>query len=1509
MAPKNLKNIIIIVKMIIFSAFLFISFSSAQSLGETLSTSYDPLRGNPVPISNNGRDPGSEINEIIELEYNQNKKTGDGMYSIADTLEVTQTKSCSYQSDIYYLYGENSYYDFLSRFLGFPANNEKPFGGSFSLSSDFERISKQTTQNYKVFVVSNAECVMYEVSLKKNAKIKFTANFKKEILKLIGKNPEEHEKLFFDFFDNFGICYNEKVVYGAQAIIESEYSRVKYDTLESQEFSFDAAAKASFLVFTGSNSLSSTEKSSAAKFDQSRDSKKQIFTGPALSSDGKWETWAKNVEKSPVPIKRKLGLIYDLIPYISEIDEISRENLIETLKIAILKYCFYKVGYRFYGPKPDLQYPKYIIAMKQSTSTYTVKCPSGYFLTSVMSRRLGNYDEIFYYNYYDDYTGQCNDFYGSECYIICASIPTKISPLNYTNSVSVTLWYSKNPSNIVKVDVQPYLTDRQVDCLPGYVVSGCYFQTNSTPINKDDGPPNLSIFPNTNASCRCVTDGQVGMSCGAICIKDTPSMDYEITTASGVGNIIAKCSKSYQIVLSCGFNYINKNILGFYAYPRTTECVCYSNSYATCYATCLNIYGINEKNCENCIPRYCTSAGCQKCEPEFYLEGGICVKKPCFEICPECTSLDKCKICESCTQNTNFMRKTCTHPSLFYQGCLPCPPRFYLTTDGYCTYCTNSTDPDKYRALSYDIGMCLSCSQLIENCDFCNDYSPFLRPPNCSKCKNDFYFDENGDCTKCEKVGFFKFGANDGSGKCYKKPCFDICPDCQTESQCEICSECSQCVDTNCTTCLNSSLVEFGCLPCKPEFYLNSFGNCERCSNEGEMTKFKKGSSDGKGICVECSKAFPHCSACDEEKCLKCEENFHLNETNQCTLCESPELFEINLDGVSRCIAKPCYTICPNCFEEDECKKCENCTQCNDAGCSTCSDPELISFGCLPCKKNNYLMAEGYCSLCDDPFSYRGGSSDGTGTCNKCNRTYSNCDICNNVSCLDCSHGYYLQDNMQCSPCNKDEYFKQESDDDNGLCLKKPCYSNCPTCISEEQCSICKSCTQCTGKDCSTCSDPQLISQGCQPCPKNYYINQDRYCTPCDQTTDPHSFIKGERNGTGSCVECSFYDKNCDICDGISCKRCKENYIFDTKKQCTLCIGEYMHSSIDGEKTCHKCSDFIENCVNCEDNICVECELGYFLNENNECIKCKDLGEYDPEIDKDYEKCSRCSQIMKGCFSCNKSICHQCLENNYHQSNTQCINVNQNPLLLDRKNLLNCSSQIENCVLCELFNTQLQCIKCDNGSYLTKEGLCTKCQSFLDFYIHDSRYCLEHSNPILFSSDSEFLQPNETKTINNREMWTFKEVCSESNSNTTFIEDKISVYWVAIPSSTTFSVNETFEFVKNNSISLNGLTNYDNFVLYGQEDQNQITINIPGNKYYKLFYYCDTKFDRLNTHKKGNFNIHKNTDNHSLTILMQFQIDDTNNSLDSNTSLVCSVEKLLKIENKHLLRTLHGIFF
>ena len=136
-------------------------------------------------------------------------------------------------------------------------------------------------------------------------------------------------------------------------------------------------------------------------------------------------------------------------------------------------------------------------------------------------------------------------------------------------------------------------------------------------------------------------------------------------------------------------------------------------------------------------------------------------------------------------------------------------------------------------------------------------------------------------------------------------------------------------------------------------------------------------------------------------------------------------------------------------------------------------------------------------------------------------------------------------------------------------------------------------------------------------CKTGYIEKTKGVCEPCDTIND-------------GCIECHYEN---DYLRGY--------YGFKRKRRfsCDQCDNGYLISE-DG--TCHHCSTLgFENCKNCgvdkeHDNeiICVECQPGYFTNDQGKCIRCEDN-----KIRGKENTCISCDDIenggIEGCLSCN----------------------------------------------------------------------------------------------------------------------------------------------------------------------------------------------------------------------------------------------------------------------------------
>lgn len=143
--------------------------------------------------------------------------------------------------------------------------------------------------------------------------------------------------------------------------------------------------------------------------------------------------------------------------------------------------------------------------------------------------------------------------------------------------------------------------------------------------------------------------------------------------------------------------------------------------------------------------------------------------------------------------------------------------------------------------------------------------------------------DSNGSCLLCNEAFKFTTGGNNGTGKCFEKPCFQICPNCTSASECKLCESCSQCTSAGCSTCSHPIFIAEGCLRCANNNYLTWEGYCTPCNSTTDPNKFVEGSNNGTGECTLCSSLYKNCQKCNKTECLHCSTNYMFDENGNCT--------------------------------------------------------------------------------------------------------------------------------------------------------------------------------------------------------------------------------------------------------------------------------------------------------------------------------------------------------------------------------------------------------------------------------------------------------------------------------------------------------------------------------------------------------------------------------------------------------------------------------------------------
>ena len=437
----------------------------------------------------------------------------------------------------------------------------------------------------------------------------------------------------------------------------------------------------------------------------------------------------------------------------------------------------------------------------------------------------------------------------------------------------------------------------------------------------------------------------------------------------------------------------------------------------------------------------------------------------------------------------------------------------------------------------------------------------------------------------------------------------------------------------------------------------------------------------------------------------------------------------------------------------DNCQRCEgadaitSCLSCKDGYYPEYDENNNIIYCIEKCHTGNSQ----YCKTCDSTYPNE---------CGSCNSGYflpvDDFEKTQCTKCPDhCSHCTGKKDSIICDTCEKNYILSKSTNE---------CFESCKT----GQNSLCQTCDEDNPSICGTCNI-------------GYYLPSDQK-TECKKCSD---LVPFSNRGLGSldsmisisCIDNYFLslDGNC-IGDGCLIGNyygCKECDMINNK--CSSCNSGYYLATDDNVKSqCKKCSDVVNNCIECSGQIsnikCTKCENSYLLS-NNKCIKCKtgiydacktcdssnpnfcgscNKGYYLPLNEPNREKCKKCSDSINNCEECeydavnNKVVCTACKLNYYVTSSKECAiactikpgiycktcntpNLNQCKTCnygyylpsddSEKSNCKKCTDLSSNCNECIGTLTSVDCKSCTNNYFLSS-GICyKKCD------IGENEYC------------------------------------------------------------------------------------------------------------------------------------------------------------------------------------------
>ena len=451
------------------------------------------------------------------------------------------------------------------------------------------------------------------------------------------------------------------------------------------------------------------------------------------------------------------------------------------------------------------------------------------------------------------------------------------------------------------------------------------------------------------------------------------------------------------------------------------------------------------------------------------------------------------------------------------------------------------------------------------------------------------------------------------------------------------------------------------------------------------------------------------------------------------------------------------YITSPSCIEgEKDCIKCNPltnlCSIClmrdmlvpdDEGGCKKSEKCHAFKNHCLECEESGKL-----CKTCDDGDYYY---PDENGACSNSKH----CLLSSKGKCLRCQEDYFLIENTGLCKSLKSDDLKncKEINYKEGTCYS--CQDGYHLSFGDRKCTKTENCYESLYGICTLCNG-------------YYYLNKkDNICEPennkfkyCEQTLDGEkcdicdydSFFDEEGNcvktkycsksSNGECEECisgyylsTFYlithNKVCtntDHClnsdlDTNLCRECEKNYYLDIKDY--VCKSNLEDNDI---KHCNKISD----------GLCLSCESGYYLGNDNRCASTPNCEESENSICK---ACSEnyyltldnyCSNVehciytqSRSCVECEEGYylnlpekkCYEskgipnlenCRSTCYYPTN-HCCECKINFYLNSNSNQTLCESNLEKgpYYKCSFVDEKEKCYKCEKGFYLvTEESRC-----------------------------------------------------------------------------------------------------------------------------------------------------------------------------------------------------------
>ena len=314
-----------------------------------------------------------------------------------------------------------------------------------------------------------------------------------------------------------------------------------------------------------------------------------------------------------------------------------------------------------------------------------------------------------------------------------------------------------------------------------------------------------------------------------------------------------------------------------------------------------------------------------------------------------------------------------------------------------------------------------------------------------------------------------------------------------------------------------------------------------------------------------------------------------------------------------------------------------------------------------------------------------------------------NCKHClKNNKCLKCRNDFVRVANNKKIECLSSNETNKGYYQNNNIYYS--CIDNCDICSNNNSCNNCSLGFDYYNKKCHKKIDncEEYSNNGnCTKCKYNFAFKEDNrnICLNKDNFTNYYTKDNGIsyhlcENEIDNCSKC-YYDKNE---TKVNCYLCQTNFFLLIDEE--ICLSKDLINKTYyylNETHINKCSNSIENCDECEDDItCSKCEKDfYIINDNNDsCINISTLPideYYINEEETRYYSCNNTNyQDVNNCKICSsKTNCTLCQDNFTFIDGNKSYCINKEELIdkyiqdpLDISNYIRCENKYNNCDSC-----------------------------------------------------------------------------------------------------------------------------------------------------------------------------------------------------------------------------------